>query len=309
MQKIYAAFIVLVLCLSCDDGDIITVALDFEDTFEACGALVVYKTKSNPNESLSLQITSPVTTIESLIETEVDATNPLLVNLVSASSSISINSANSFNYRTYTAEPLNVFCNDIPPANLGITQDFSSNVGDALFEMELIEDDNDGIPAELEDINGNGDLTDDDTDGDGLANYIDDDDDGDNVRTVLENPNYSAADGLSLAQDSDLDSIPDYLDTDDDNDMVLTRDEENFTADQNPANDITNSMVGPDYLNDQINTTVPATAYRAHSIDQTFVVRLTISGIDLSILTQEVLEFGTLSDPLTNKTRSVSPTF
>ena len=48
MRKLF--FVFLCLCLmpvqSCDDGDIITVELDFEDTFESCGEanLVLFKT-------------------------------------------------------------------------------------------------------------------------------------------------------------------------------------------------------------------------------------------------------------------------
>ena len=113
-----------------------------------------------------------------------------------------------------------------------------------IINTVLTEDDNDGIPAALEDINGNGNLDDDDTDGDGIPNYIDVDDDGDNILTKDENPDPNGDGILDDAQDTDGDGIPDYLDNDDDGDGVLTRDEENQSQDQNPANDITNSDVG-----------------------------------------------------------------
>ena len=43
---------------SCDDGDIITTELDFKDSFDSWGDIVFYKTRENPAESLSIQITN-----------------------------------------------------------------------------------------------------------------------------------------------------------------------------------------------------------------------------------------------------------
>ena len=309
MRKIYSVLVVFFLLLSCDDGDIITVQLEFGDTFETCGELVVYKTKTDPDESLSLQITkTPAVTLESLLETEIDPANPLFVNLVEATPQFS-GSETIFNYRTYGSTiPNNLFCNDVPPANLNITQDYVSNGVNAEFLITLIEDDGDGIPAELEDINNNGDLDDDDTDGDGLPNYLDDDDDGDNVKTSTENPNYSITDGLANAQDTDSDGTPDYLDDDDDDDMVLTRDEENDSEDQNPTNDITNNSIGPDYLNSEVNNTIPATAYRIHTISQSFNVQLQLSNINIGILSQDTMDFGSLEGG-SSTSRQITPTF
>ena len=179
-----------------------------------------------------------------------------------------------------------------------ITSDDESTTGTAVFTISLMEDDDDGIAAELEDINGNGDLTDDDTDGDGLPNFIDEDDDGDNVLTRLE-IDMDDLDGdmnpLTDPLDTDGDSIPNHLDSDDDGDGVDTIDEENDTQDQNPANDFTDPAVA-DYLNDLINTTVPAVAYRDHSIQQNFEVELIITGLQLSNITIDTFDFGTLVD-------------
>ena len=284
---------------TCDDGDIITVQLDFDDTFEACGDIVFYKTKDDPAESLSVQITSPALTLEDIFE----ATTPITRTINGTS--------NTFNYRTYTNVTNDLFCNDIPPSEIEINEDYESTSGTVTITTVLTEDDNDGIPAELEDINGNGDLDDDDTDGDGLPNYLDDDDDGDNVRTVTENPEYSQTEGLANAQDTDGDTIPDYLDDDDDGDGVLTRDEENISIDQNPTNDVTNNEVGPDYLNPDTapDPPVPATAYREHSILQTFEISMIIENIDLEILSQDVFDFGTLNDAATVSTRTETPDF
>lgn len=300
MRKLLYIFSFCLLLTSCDDGDIITVELEFGDTFKSCGELVFYKTKSDPSESLSLEIN---TTIEDLIELDVDN------QLVSSEESFTINgSTNTFYYRTYSETlPTSYFCEAITP-NINIISDSESTDGTVSVTTILIEDDNDGIPAELEDLNGNGDLEDDDTDGDGLPNYLDDDDDGDNVRTASENPNYSASNGLTDALDTDLDGIPNYLDTDDDNDGILTRNEENESQDQNPTNDITDNIIGPDYLNDQISTEILATAYRVHTIKQTFTISAIVSNFSFPNLIQDELDFGTL-DPSPTSERTITPDF
>lgn len=313
MRAIFSLLVSVLVLTSCNDGDIITTELDFDDTFEACGDLVLFKTKTSPNESLSLQLTG--VDLETFFETQPIEPGSLLVELVLIQQpAITINgTTNRFNYRTYNKEPVNLFCNDIPPANPGVTNDYSSNVGTVLFTTNLVEDDNDGIPAALEDENLDGDndpsTMPTDTDGDGLPNYIDPDDDGDNVNTAAENPNYSVELGLTDAQDTDGDGIPDYLDSDDDGDGVLTRNEESISQNNNPTDDITNSAVGPDYLNAEIAESVPATAYQAHTIRQEFSVQLVLTGIVLPVLIQDVVDFGFLDSPITSKTRTVTPTF
>ncbi|MDO5971841.1 hypothetical protein Q4Q35_18720 [Flavivirga aquimarina] len=301
-------FLVLIsTCLlsiySCDDGDVITVELDFEETFYACGEtdLVFYKTKDDPSESLSLKVVG--LTIADILEVGDDNTYE---------ETITISSTNPFNYRTYsnTELPSNLFCNDIPLSDIVITQDIESTDGTAVLKTVLTEDDDDGIPAELEDRNNNGNLEDDDTDGDTIPNYLDADDDGDNVLTKDENPDPDEDGDLSDAQDTDGDGTPDYLDSDDDNDDVPTRDEENDSQDQNPANDITNSEIGADYLNPDIANTVTATEYRSHTISLTYTVTLTISNIDLTLISLDIYDFGVLDSsiiPTENQTRTETP--
>jgi len=308
MRTLLSVLALSFLFYSCDDGEIITTELTFGNTFEACGNLVFYKTKTDPAESLSLLVQNPVLSLSDFYVTTPRTDNPYLVDLVDEQLVVNITGNNSLNYRSYASIPENLFCNDIPPANIEVTQDLTSG-GKAIFTIDLIEDDNDGIPAEFEDINGNGDLEDDDTDGDGIPNYLDADDDGDNVLTINEGPNYTVADGLSLALNTDGDGTPDYLDNDDDGDGTLTRDEENATQDQNPTNDISNNTVGPDYLNPLVSSSVPATAYRVHSIKQKFVVTLNLENLTFEVVTQQFLNFGTLNDPSTNKTRTLTPTF
>lgn len=69
--------------------------------------------------------------------------------------------------------------------------------------------DNDTVPDYLEDANNNGNLLDDDTDGDGLLNILDPDDDGDGILTIDEDTNNN---GDLFDDDSDGDGIPNFLD-------------------------------------------------------------------------------------------------
>lgn len=320
---------------SCDDGDVITFELDFEDTFQVCesgGDLVFYKTKDDPSESLSLKVTN-LTITEFL---DVDENNEY-------ENDITISSTNPFNYRTYsnTELPSDLFCNAVPNSEVKLKEDIKSTSGTARLKTVLVEDDNDGIPAELESTNGINPIGDDDndgvlnylddapndasignendaiedgfdTDGDGIPNFIDADDDGDNILTKDENPDPDGNGIFDDAQDTDGDGTPDYLDPDDDGDDVLTRDEENDSQDNNPANDITNSEVGADYLNPDVSTQVPATAYREHTIHKTYTVTLVIENFDLTLISLDVLNFGTLEDseiPSAAKSRKVTPEF
>lgn len=70
--------------------------------------------------------------------------------------------------------------------------------------------DNDGVPSWMEDINDNGDVFDDDTDGDGTPNFADPDDDGDMYPTRDEIIIHE--DGTLELPDSNNDGTPDYLD-------------------------------------------------------------------------------------------------
>lgn len=306
MRILFALFIVFIFASSCDDGDIITVEFEFDDTFLACGELVFYQIKDNPYESLSVKLTNPSTTLEDLIAVDTDG------NLISTEEQFTINgSTNQFNYRSYNADPNNLFCNDVPPSNVQITKDLSSINGDVLIEIGLIEDDNDGILAELEDLNNNGDLTDDDSDGDGLPNYIDADDDGDNVLTSAEidTDNLDGDDNpLTNPKDTDGDGVPNHLDPDDDGDNVNTIDEENITQDENPANDFTDPTIA-DYLNPAVNSSVPAAAYRPHTIQQNFSVSLTIQDVSFPTINQDFFDFGSLQDSRLTSTRLITPDF
>lgn len=314
MKNSLSILLILFTFFSCDDGDIITVEFDFEDTFKTCGDLVFYKTKDDPAESFSIQLTNPQTTLDDILAFSISNTNEAFATVDNPELTFAINgSSNRFNYRRYNTINDDYFCSDVPPAEIELLEDNESTTGTVIITTTLIEDDNDGIPAEFEDDNTDGDndpaTNPTDTDSDGIPDYLDDDDDGDNVKTSTENPNYDEVTGLANAQDTDADSIPDYLDTDDDDDGILTRDEESESQNQNPTDDITDNTVGPDYLNDQVVAEVSATAYRVHTITQNFVVIITIENISLPSITLDTFDFGQLVDNSTTNSRNLTPTF
>lgn len=118
-----------------------------------------------------------------------------------------------------------------------------------LIALDCTDSDFDGVIDSYEDLNSNGDLNDDDTDQDSIANYLDADDDGDNVAT-LDEVNISS--GRSSTQthlfiDTDSDLIENYLDDDDDGDGVLTIDED-YNGNGDPTDDDTDTSGVPDYL-------------------------------------------------------------
>ena len=80
-----------------------------------------------------------------------------------------------------------------------------------LNDVNQSDHDNDSILSILEDLDGDGNVKNDDTDEDSIPNYLDIDDDNDGILTKDEDAN---GDGNPTNDDTDNDGIPDYLDTD-----------------------------------------------------------------------------------------------
>lgn len=117
------------------------------------------------------------------------------------------------------------------PSGLGYAQSATGVIpanSPLIFSIELNEvrrtdHDGDGIYSYLEDLNNNGEVSDDDTNGNGYPNYLDGDDDGDTLATKKEDVNGN---GNVFDDDTDGDGIPNYLDNDDDSDGKLTKNED-----------------------------------------------------------------------------------
>lgn len=97
-------------------------------------------------------------------------------------------------------------------------QNQSSNLVDTnlFFFVDLLDfvkdtdQDNDNVPSILEDLDGDGDVNNDDTDKDGLPNYFDADDDGDGILTKNEDANGDG-DPTNDFSDPNNPTLPDYL--------------------------------------------------------------------------------------------------
>ncbi|WP_397363452.1 hypothetical protein [Olleya sp. R77988] len=85
----------------------------------------------------------------------------------------------------------------------------TTDLGTQMSCVDLADSDGDGVLDMYEDLNGNNNLDDDDTDQDGTPDYLDTDDDNDGVDTIDEDYDN---DGNPMNEDSDGDQIPDYLD-------------------------------------------------------------------------------------------------
>ena len=72
--------------------------------------------------------------------------------------------------------------------------------------------DGDGVPSIMEDLNNDGNLNNDDTDGDGLPDHQDSDDDNDG--TLTSDEIEVDGEGNVTFPDADGDTVPDYLDSD-----------------------------------------------------------------------------------------------
>lgn len=81
---------------------------------------------------------------------------------------------------------------------------------DLLDFVDDTDHDNDNVPSIKEDLNGDGNVNNDDTDGDGIPNYFDPDDDGDGVLTKNEDANGDG-DPTNDFSDPSNPTLPDYL--------------------------------------------------------------------------------------------------
>lgn len=292
MRKFIYLFCAVLLVTNCNDGDVLEVGLEFDETLSLCNqsttTYLVYNTKLDPSESLSLLFPR-------------NATTDLIFNPLATPYEyfFDINGSTvRFNYRTYNGNPENLLCQLVPDPTTNIINDYEATSGRVDTVTTFTDDDEDGIPTSVEDLNLDGDNDPEtnptDTDGDGIPDYKDADDDNDNILTKFEGHNYTVADGLSNAQDSDGNGIPDYLDNDDDGDGVLTRYEDE-NGDNNPRNDFDEASETPDiprYLDATATTVFVNDTLVPNTFNRSFKVNFKLTGIDLQILSTDIIELG-----------------
>jgi len=265
--------------LSCNDGDVLNIQLDFDKNLTLCGDsgssnYILYDTKNDPFESLTLLFPNNAQ-VETIFNPENSGNTETMT--------INGNSV-SFIYRTYTGDPNNYICEDIPDANVSVIENYEAQSGTANFISTFEDDDNDGVPTALE--------FDGDTDGDGIPDFKDNDDDGDNVPTLNEKPDLNSDGDLSDAQDTDADGIPDYLDTDDDNDGTLTY----FEDENNNGNlfdDLATGAAVARFLDNTVSQAFEVNVVKANVFTRTIKINVTLENIDLSILATDNFELGT----------------
>jgi len=277
------SLLILLFCcnflLSCDDGDVLNVQLDFDKNLTLCeppasSNFILYDTKNDPSESLTL-----------LFPDNAQAQSILYPTVSGNMETMTINKSSvRFIYRTYNGDPNDYICEDIPDANVSVNENYEAESGTANFMSTFEDDDNDGVPTALE--------FDGDTDGDGIPDYKDSDDDGDNVPTLNEKPDPNDDGDLSDAQDTDGDGIPDYLDTDDDGDGTPTRlEDENNNG--NLFDDLATGAAVARFLDDTVFDTYAVTFVRPNAFRRTFRINVTLEDIDLTILATDRFELGT----------------
>ncbi|MCB0457625.1 MAG: hypothetical protein KDC91_07770 [Flavobacteriaceae bacterium] len=294
MQKLFSLIILSTLFQGCNDGEIINTSFDFDNaTVQFCSgsdSFLFYKINDAKTEAISL-----------LIQGDSD------LFITSDTTSIALNTTNFVNYRIFNSEVTsNYFCTEVPPITPQVISEYIGNSGNVTLITIATYDDDDGVPLSKE-FNG-------DTDMDGIPDYFDFDDDGDNVPTRLELDTENADgdnDPLTNPKDTDDDGIADYLDPDDDNDGVLTIDED-ANMNLNPTDDIADSTIGPNFLNENVHEKFSITEYRKHTFDFTTDAILKINNLILVNENEqriyETLNFGTIEGILSGEL-STTPDF
>jgi hypothetical protein len=299
--------------LSCDDGDIFEVSLEFNQVLELCidvneDDYLLFETKGDPNESLSLLFPGIASNDRLLNPTEYNSTDP-----IGYVDTIDINNVSTrFNYRTYNGDPNGLICQSIANPGTVIINDYAAAAGaQAAFITTFEDDDNDGVLTiyegrGMQDADGSYPNAQ-DTDGDGLPDYIDADDDNDGIMTTDENPDGNDDGNPSDALNSNQDQeealgeilIPNYLDNDDDGDNTPTANEnENGNAslidDIDQTVDANNTI--PRYLDPIATQSFDPAPIVLTKYTRTVTVIVTILNPNIGILSTDVIELGTYTD-------------
>ena len=125
--------------MACNDGDILTVELEFDSVLERCtndtDSYLIYNTRVDPNESLLLLIDRNATN-DLLFEIPTPVDEPEILNITSEA---------RFIFRTYNRAIANgELCAVVPPGDLSIVEDYEANTGTVEITVTVEDDDGDG---------------------------------------------------------------------------------------------------------------------------------------------------------------------
>ena len=173
-----------------------------------------------------------------VVKNDLQNTNLIFYNTLADAQTVQ-NPISNLNFINSTANYQKIYASDG-----AITKEIILRVINCANDYDL-----DSVPTLVEDLNGDGNYANDDTDSDRIPNFMDNDDDGDMILTSAEYvfSNLPNSKTVTALLDTDADGIPNYRDNDDDGDGVLTINED-YNGNKNPADDDTNSNGIPDYL-------------------------------------------------------------
>lgn len=287
MKKVLAVSLLLAILSSCDNGDIIVTSFDLQESnLKLCGTSdkkVLYAiSNEDVFESMSLQLQ------DNRLE---DSLQNVLSTQTTEDLEINLSNSNRLVYRLYDSEvPSDYFCNQIPPKNPLVQEEYWSTTGGKVvistnFNDENADADTDGDGIKNQDEGWSATGSSQDTDGDGIPDYLDIDDDGDNVKTIRETTAGDADPTAEGYLDTDGDGTPNYLDPDDDGDGAFTRLEVSPDNLLNPEAYQEAENI-PNFLNDQISTTQPEhNLYIDHSINRRY--RSQVNIYDFKLVKQD----------------------
>lgn len=246
--------------VACSGGKIDTPPFRFDDVpIGNCGNLVLHKIASDGKEALIIQL-------------QEDNKNGIFFNTEGEKTYDVTKGGNAnITHRTFDEKVTSgYFCKSVPPSSPKVTNEWFGE-GKLTVKNKITLDDDDGIPAKEEDLNKDGNLKNDDTDGDGYPNYIDTDDDGDGLTTKAEDLNK---DNNPKNDDTDGDGIPNYLDNDDDNDGVLS-------IRESKTKDADNDKI-LDYLDPDTKLIIPAPSPATNVYQRNYRMEFKFSTLSLS---------------------------
>ncbi|WP_208021495.1 hypothetical protein [Flavicella sediminum] len=212
MKKL--SFLILLLTInSCDDGDFDVPSFDFDGiTINNCGNLVFHKISSSKTEALILNLS--VDNEENAYFTT-ELTDKTYSITETGSNTLTYRIFNGEVSSSYFCQDIPSVSPTVSKEWLGngtLVVNNTITLDDEDGVLAAIEND---LSAYVDLFDATVDLN--DIDGDGYPNYIDTDDDGDNITTLKEDLD---GDGDPTNDDTDNDGIPNYLDADDDGDGV-----------------------------------------------------------------------------------------
>jgi len=300
MKRPFYIILCLVLFASCDDGDIFTVDLEFDELLERCDnfedSYIVYDTREDPNEALILVMPKD------------EANEILFTTATEMTAERTIPSQVQFYYYKYNNTVSNgELCDVVTDPSLVVIEDNEATAGTVYINTNIVDDDNDGVASEYE--YGPGGLDNpQDSDDDGIPDYLDEDDDNDNVKTSDEIDNSDGDDNPNTNPfNTDLnlpngDDIPNYLDDDDDGDGIDTRlEDENENA--NPRDDYQESSDGSvvprRYLDPNASEPFPYSGLIDNRYTRIATTRFLITNTGIGPISSTEIPFGTyISDAI-----------